>query len=271
MEITLGLTGRRRDPAGGRVTPRKHRTASLAGAVRPQSETIQQGWDVGWSPGLLERGNAVSHIQLPDPSRWGHVSPAIAPTELVERLRQQTERAIDDYLVLPEGPEPCNDQEGYHRVSVVIPLPTTLFDQLMNGATGYRAHYSVGIKCGESFNRCLVEAVAPIIVRADYLYKDRFDYLLCRHSLLGPFSKFWFTKELTDPSAQDKLLKFKEELREPRWLAYWRGRAKPWKGLLAPVLDDPAVLLNGSFVNGAGEAYEQKPGRSKQLFDIGWT
>jgi hypothetical protein len=141
----------------------------------------------------------------------------------------------------------------------------------MNGATGYRAHYSVGVECGESFNRCLVEAVAPIVMRADHLYKDKFDCFLCRSSLFGPFSKFWFTKELTDPSAQDQLLKFKEEIGEPRWLAYWRGRAKPWKGLLVPVLDNPAVLLNGSFVNGAGEAYEQKPGRSKQLFDSGWT
>jgi hypothetical protein len=146
-----------------------------------------------------------------------------------------------------------------------------LFDQLMNGATGYRAHYSVGIESGEDFNRQLVEAVAPIIVHAEHLYKDKFDYILCERSLFGPFSKFWFTKELTDLSAQAYLLKFQEELRVPQWLEYWRNRPRPRNGLLAPVLDEPAVLLNGTFVNNAGEAYEQKPGRSGQLLDSGWT
>jgi hypothetical protein len=50
----------------------------------------------------------------------------------------------------------------------------------MNGATGYRAHYSVAVERGENFNRCLVEAVAPIIVRADPLYEDKFDFVLCK-------------------------------------------------------------------------------------------
>jgi len=153
----------------------------------------------------------------------------------------------------------------------MISLPLTLYDQLMNGPTGYRAHYSVGIECGVNFNRRLVEAVAPIIVCAEHLYKDKFDPFLCKSSLLGPFSKFWFPKELTDLSAQDQLEKFKEVILVARWIAYWRNENGLKKGMLAPIPDEPSVLLNGTFVNEAGEAYEQKPYRSRQLFESGWT
>lgn len=213
----------------------------------------------------------MPNVELPSESQWGHQSPAITPLDLVKCLRQQTEHAIQDYSALPEGPEPSDDRAGYKRVSVVIPLPATLFDQLMNGATGYRAHYSAGIDVGEAFNRTLVEAIAPIIVSADHLYTDRFDTVLCQRSLLGPYSKFWFTKELTDPSAQVQLLTFPEELRVSRWVSYWRECGKPRKGLLAPVPEFSAVLLNGSFVDPDGRFYEQKPDRSKAIFDHGWT
>ncbi|UUZ65473.1 hypothetical protein LP417_13760 [Polaromonas sp. P1-6] len=213
----------------------------------------------------------MSNVPLPSPSKWGHHSQEAAPAELVEHLVTQAEQAIREYSVLPEGPERCNDLDGYRRASVMIPITPTLFDQLMNGATGYRAHYSIGIEPGEIFNRCLVEAVAPIIVRAENLYHDKFDPLFCQRSLLGPFSKFWFPKELTDPSAQSQLLQFEEELRVSQWVKYWRERPKPRKGLLAPVPESMSVLLNGTFVNDAGEPYEQKPGRSKQIFDTGWT
>ncbi|MGA8051469.1 MAG: hypothetical protein WCA09_14930, partial [Burkholderiales bacterium] len=127
------------------------------------------------------------------------------------------------------------------------------------------------IAAGEDFNCCLVDAVAPLIVNAAPLYEDRFEQSFCQRSLLGPFTKFWFPKSLTDPSAQGDLLKFEEELKVLRWVEYWRSRAKPRKGLLAPVPETPSVLLNGTFVDDAGEPYEQKPHRSKQIFDTGWT
>jgi len=213
----------------------------------------------------------MSNIELPDPEEWGHFAQRITPEDILRGVKEQTDHAVHNYEALPDGPEPCRDKDGYRRVSVEIRLTSALFDQLMNGATGYRAHYSVAPESGESFNRRLVEAVAPIIVSAEGLYRDRFDRLLCERSLLGPFSKFWFSKALTDPSAQTELLKYSEEVRVPRWVEYWRERPKPRKGLLAPRPDVPSVLLNGTFVNDAGDVYEQKPGRSKQIFDTGWT
>jgi hypothetical protein len=209
--------------------------------------------------------------KLPTSSNWGHDSAEITPIELVERLGEHARHASQNYSALPDGPEPCTDRNGFSRVSVIIPLPETFFDQLMNGTTGYRAHYSVSIAHGEGFNRCLVDRVAPIIVAADHLYKDRFGKDLCQRSLLGAFSKFWFPKELTDPSAQEQLLRCDEEIRLPRWMDYWKSYPPPRKGLLAPIPCEPSVLLNGSFVNDAGEVYEQKHGRSEQLFESGWT
>jgi hypothetical protein len=211
----------------------------------------------------------VSNIELPSSSEWGHDSPRIKPGEIIERLKVETQKGIDTYLALPEEPEPCNDKPGYRRVSIAIPLTPTLFDQLMNGATGYRAHYSVGIELGEIFNRQLVEAIAPIIIRSEHLYQ--FDRLFCQDSLLGRFSKVWFPKEITDTSFDIHLQELKEELGVPQWRTYWQERPRPWKGLLAPVPESASVLLNGTFVNEAGEEYEQKPGRSKQIFESGWT
>ena len=213
----------------------------------------------------------VPAVKLPTASVWGYRATAISPASLVERVAAETERAVDEYAVLPEGPDPCNESPGYERVSAVIPLTAKLFGQLMNGRTGYRAHYSVSVAAGERFNRVLVEQLAPIIVRATQRYRDKFSTELCAASLLGPHSKFWFTRQLTDPSAQAQLLQQPEVIRVPRWSEYWRTRPQPRKGLLAPTPEPCAVLLNGSFVNVAGRYYEQKPGRSKELFKCGWT
>lgn len=213
----------------------------------------------------------VTSDHLPTPEQWGHRTPEAAPDEIIDAVVTLTERATSSYCALPEGPEPCGDRDRYSRVSVTIPLTSTLFDQLMNGAAGYRAHYSVSVDAGEEFNRRLVDAVAPIIANSELLYRDKFDQLLCRRSLLGPFSKFWYPKDLTDPCAQARLLLLNEELRISRWVEYWSAMATPRTGILAPIPESLSVLLNGSFVDEAGATYEQKPGRSKQIFDTGWT
>lgn len=211
----------------------------------------------------------MSSLSLPSASEWGYRPQEISPDALVTAVSKAVEGALGNYGALPDGREPCGDAEGYYRASVEIPLPTMLADQLMNGPTGYRAHYSIGVEAGERFNRKLVEAVAPLVIAAEHLYKSQFDRQFCSRSLLGPFSKFWYPKQLTDPSAHAHLLKLKEVLLHTRWVDYWSMRQKPHKGLLAP--QTSSILLNGTFVRDDGEAYEQKPDRSQQLFESGWT
>ena len=215
----------------------------------------------------------MSSLSLPSASEWGYQPQKISPDELVTAVSEAVKAALSAYRALPEGRECCEDAKGYFRASVVIELPEeqeVLVHQLMNGPTGYRAHYSVGVEAGEQFNRRLVDAVAPLVIEAEDLYKEKFDRLFCSRSLLGRFSKFWYPKTLTDPGSQDYLPK-KKEITHKRWVEYWRMRPEPHKGLLAPISKPPSILLNGTFVNDAGQAYEQKPHRSQQLFESGWT
>lgn len=203
---------------------------------------------------------------------WGYKTPSIEPYDIVEKLKEETTRGLEQFQVLPEGPDPCRDRPGYCRVSVNIPLSQELYDQFMNGSSGYRGQYFLGIENGEAFNRLLVVSIAPIIVNAVSLYKDMFDPDLCKKSLCGSFSKFWFSKEITDPSGQDYLCGLPEVIRVERWKDYWKYRVKPWKGLLAPKPENRCVLLNGTFIDpSTGEVYEQKPTRSQQLYESGWT
>jgi hypothetical protein len=153
----------------------------------------------------------------------------------------------------------------------VILLSPTLFDQLMNGCTGYRAHYAASPNAGERFNRQLVDSVVPTLVAAVHLYQDKVDQRLFKMSLRGPYSKLWFTKDVSDKSVEQELLTLKEVIQFPRWVEHWKSRSEPRKGLLAPLPEAPAVLLNGSFIKENGDCYEQKPERSRELFECGWT
>jgi len=141
----------------------------------------------------------------------------------------------------------------------------------MNGCNGYRAHYAVSEEMGEEFNRRLVNSVVPLLIQAAHLYEDKFDKLFCETSLRGPHTKLWFSTEVSDKSADSWLINLSEDIIFPRWVDYWRDCYKPWKGLLAPIPESPEVLLNGSFVNDQGEYFDQKPGRSYDLYEHGWT
>ncbi len=212
-----------------------------------------------------------SSESLPSAEAWGYQAGEMSPSELVEQLVAEVEQALERYEVFFDGPIPCRNAPGHKRVCAVISISAALLDRLMNGRTGYRAHYAVSVECGEAFNRVLVDSVAPRIVAATNLYIDKFSVSCCRNSLLGPYSKFWFTTQLTDPSAQDQLLQCPEVIRFLRWQKYWSAKPQPRKGLLAPRPEQPAVLLNGSFLNEGGTYYEQKPSRSAELFESGWT
>lgn len=203
---------------------------------------------------------------------WGHSTPPIDPLAFEIELAGEVAQRLAEFQVLPEDREPCRDKPGYFRASVNIPLTEQLFDQFLNGNSGYRAQYFLGTENGERFNRLLVERVAPLIVDAENLYSDRFDRQFCERSLLGPFTKFWYSKDITDPSAREYLCSLPEVIRVGTWLAYWHGCQKPRKGLLAPLPEDRRVLLNGTFVHPeTGDVYEQKPQRSRHLHQCGWT
>ena len=134
-------------------------------------------------------------------------------------------------LWLPSAKDPCNDCPGHSRVCVTIPLGRVLFDQLMNGPMGYRAHYALSIEAGEAFNRELVSGVVPQLVKAEHLYCDLFSVAHCADSLSGPYSKLWFPKQFTDPSVPFDYANWPEVISIPSRCAHWRELPKPRKGL----------------------------------------
>lgn len=207
---------------------------------------------------------------LPSPLQWGHKTASVSPGGLIASVAQATNTALANYVALMDDREPCCSADGYFRVSIEIPLSRPLADQLMNGSTGYRAHYAASVTSGESFNRALVQAIAPLVIEAAWLYERFFPKEFCARSLLGRFSKLWYPKELTDPSAQ-ALGALKPTIRYPRWVRYWHALPAPHKGLLAPVSEGASVLLNGTFVCDDGSDFEQKPDRSQELYERGWT
>jgi len=201
---------------------------------------------------------------------WAYVCEFASPKEIVERFVAATEEAVANFGCLP-AKDPCNDRPGHSRVSVTVPLGRVLFDQLMNGPMGYRAHYALSVEAGEAFNRELVSGVVPQLVKAEHLYCDQFSLGDFADSLGGPYSKLWFPKQFTDPSVSFSYAKWPEVICIPRWCTYWRELPTPRKGLLAPIPEEPAVLLNGTFVALGAEPYEQKPFRSCQVYETGWT
>jgi len=171
--------------------------------------------------------------------------------------------------------EPSNKTLGYKRVFFEFPVDKTLYDQFFNGRSGYRAQYYLSKKKGKAFDRSLIEAIVPLIVDATNLYEDKFSPKLCQQSLAGRYSKFWFSKQLTDPVAQAYLVCLAEEILPVRWKRYWEHEDEPHKGLLAPPSDPEgccSILLNGTFINpGSGKDWDQKPDRSEALHNSGWT
>ena len=162
-----------------------------------------------------------------DENVWGYRAQPIHADEIVDRLKDEVSQGILGYQILPEEPEECRDKAGYKRVSVNIPVSAILYDQFFNGCSGYRAQYFIGIENGEFFNRLLVDIISPIIVNAENLYSDKFTRAFCDQSLCGRFSKFWFSREITDPSGQAYLDKLPEVISVDRWKNHWEHGLDP--------------------------------------------
>ena len=215
-----------------------------------------------------------TNFVMVDEKVWCNRTQYIEAIEIVKHLTEQVKSGLVNYSILPDGPEKFIGERclGFNRVSVKIPVSDTLYDQFFNGRSGYRAQYYVGIEYGEYFNRFLIDKIASLIVSAEELYIDKFTREFCEQSLCGKYSKFWFSKEITDQSYQKCLSKLPEVILPDRWSQHWKNKPKPRKGLLAPDPENKVILLNGTFVDKiTGNECEQKPERSKEIHKTGWT
>ncbi len=215
----------------------------------------------------------MSRVALPSPEEWGHraLEAEATPDEIVREFVGQTEHAVHKSAVKLGDPERCKDRRGYYRATFTIPVTPGLFDQLMNSANGYRAHYSVSIEAGEEFNRRLLQSIGPMIIFSENIYKASLDRYQCNSSLLGAYSYFWYPKELNGFRAKRKLQCCEEELQVPRWAEHWKNTAGPRKGLIAPVPENTVLQIYGTFINHMCDPYDQEPDRARTLHETGWT
>lgn len=205
---------------------------------------------------------------------WGYALPLMSPDELLVQLDREVARAIAEFQFVAvehedagQAPEP-----GYERVYADIPVSAAFFDQFFNSRTGYKAHYYRSVHAGEAFNDRAVAIVVGHILEHPELMCDGVTQDLLEASLRGAHTKIWFPKFVTSPDYNEVLLTLPEEIRAQRWVAYWQTRPRPHKGLLVPSPDAPGILLNGTFVRMSdGKVWNQKPDRSADISDRGWT
>ena len=191
---------------------------------------------------------------------------------MLHQLDEELHRAIDNFEFIAVDRDDANNNPGFCRVSANIPIKAELFNQFFNGRTGYRAQYYESVETGESFNGSVVDLMTGVILQNRRLLTEAVSPELCEKSLGGPHTKVWFPKEVTSPDYEPELLLLSETIRAQRWVDYWRSRSRPRKGLLAPRPAEPAILLNGTFVNpNDWSVWNQKPDRSRQVFESGWT
>jgi hypothetical protein len=209
-----------------------------------------------------------------DQAEWGHRTQGeIDPVTLIDAVHQEIDQLANQrQYEISAHKQQANDNPGYERIWIDFPVRPTLFDQFFNGRSGYRAQHYASPQNGEAFNRLLLETIAPSLLE---ISRKEFTPEFFRQSLLGAYTKFCFPKTLTDQANNPFLARLRESIAVPKWRKYWEPKAPPRKGLLAP-LQDPegecSILINGTFIDPkTGDEWEQKPFRSQQLHDEGWT
>jgi hypothetical protein len=76
----------------------------------------------------------IDDLLLSDPSRVDRLLHGPSPTDLITSVAEAAMRAA-----VPGGLVQCRDEPEYVRLEARVPVPSKLFDSLLNGRTGYRA------------------------------------------------------------------------------------------------------------------------------------
>lgn len=223
-------------------------TASLNGVRRPVTE----------------------EFALIDADEWGHKTKEATAEQIVDMLVEEVHEGLATWLVLSFEGEVSNDRSGFRRALIDLPISSQVFELFFNSRSGYRAQYAHSEANGERYNQFVVRALVPLLLEAGRF--GEVDQELCRASMNGPHTKVWFPKEVTSVEYAEELLLLDETIRVGRWQKYWKDKPTPRKGLVAPAPINPAILLNGSFVDPkTWEIWDQKPYRSHQIAERGWT
>jgi hypothetical protein len=184
---------------------------------------------------------------------------------LAAAFREAEDSARQDLVTLdwqettdPEAPR------GFFRLVAQIPASETIFDQLFNGRSGYRAQFYLSPQEGEAFNRAIVDGLRGAVAIAFTRRPLDVSLQLIEQSLSGPYSKIWVFK---DKQAFNKAQA--DTLNPPRWV-----QNSAHLGRRLPLPSHLGVDLKGTFINPtSGEKWvrEYKRNRCDDLYRRGYS
>ena len=196
-------------------------------------------------------------MRMVDPIEWDlsgmrnhtraeRLQDAPQPETLVTRVAQEALEAAEN------GRCQCRWQlgelmSGCGRAIAVIPISQDVFDALFNGRSGYRAQYYLSCDEGIHFNCVIMGALhEPLRIARELAdLSETFD-----HSFTGPWSKIWV--EGDDRPFQTAA---PDDFRPRRWVKRLEGKESFW--LRAPLPDQPAIEVKGTWVSSASGQYKQ--------------
>ncbi len=206
-------------------------------------------------------------------TQWGHGSP-IKKSDLIAELRTEVKTAVGTFAFDALNDEISTDAEHPNFVRVVgsIPVSMRFFDAFFHGPSGYRAEYAKSVQAGERFNIAVVTEICQVIRTNGNRYVGNRSSEIVAASLRGPYSKVWLPKGMTDPAESGWDNSEISSIRWSPWVNHWSGKAAPHKGILAYTPARPEILLNGTFVHELTvQPWNQKPSRSREIHETGWT
>jgi hypothetical protein len=177
------------------------------------------------------------------------IGTAIDPRELANKLAveikfaveyQSKERTVASYI------EKASERSEFTRQCFVIAIASeSIFNQIFNGRSGYRAMYLQSAEIGEEYNSYLIKVIREHLIRDANT----------EASLNGTSVKIW-------PFFETRLLRGALEV--PEWRDSPMGQS---------VFDPryPILTVKGAFLNSELQEFDPKPHRAVELQRTGYT
>jgi len=214
---------------------------------------------------VILRSVSVDEWRLSDampPARKERLWSDLTPGQLLDRLKSEIDPG---QITLEWEPRTQGGWGGFNRVSAIVPIGEATFDQFFNGRMGYRAQYYQSVEEGVYFNRAVVRLLEAALEAAALLPKGA-GAASAKLSLDGPHSKVWFHNDWGN-------YRDEPEIFPARWVAAWTD-AQVKSGLFAPMFDETALDLKGTFINPDTASQwlaDHKVERHKKIHETGWN
>ena len=167
----------------------------------------------------------------------------------------------------------ARDEPTFFRVVVTLQVDSSTVDLFHNSARGYRAQYYSSVKAGDRANLYALNVLAPRIVELSMAIAKRTcqpDWLA--RSIANRHAKLWIHQGLWLRRARssDAVLLVSRWMKQQRSADPKRRKRARWAAL-APELES-RIDIKGAYFRSDGKSLGTlKPGRAKDIRDLGFT